>query len=72
MREAVPGLMAKIGTYKPLIVCFVGKIIWDHVEIYLKRVSKQKGKRLQKQPFSYDLQPYKFVYSEGVLEGSFA
>ena len=72
MRDAAPGLIAKIGTYKPLVVCFVGKIIWSHVEMYLRRVSKPKGKRPRKQPFSYDLQPYKLVYSEGVLEGSSA
>lgn len=70
MRDAAPGLIAKIGTCKPLVVCFVGKIIWNHVEVYMRQVSEQKGKRPQKQPFSYDLQPYKLVYSEDVLCGS--
>jgi hypothetical protein len=70
MRDAAPGLIAKIGVYKPLVVCFVGKIIWDHVEAYLVQVSKEKGKRPRKQPFSYDLQPYKLVYPEDVLNGS--
>lgn len=69
MRDAAPNLITKIGTCKPLVVCFVGKIIWNHVEVYL-RVSGQKGKRPQKQPFSYDLQPYKLVYSEDILGGS--
>jgi hypothetical protein len=67
MQDAAPGLIAKIGTYKPLVVCFVGKIIWNHVERYLVRVSKQKGKR--KEPFAYDLQPYKLVYPEDVPDG---
>ena len=70
MRSAAPGLITKIGTYKPLVVCFVGRIIWNHVEMYLKQVSKRKGKRPRKQPFSYDLRPYRLVYSKGVLEGS--
>jgi hypothetical protein len=70
MRDAAPDLIAKVGTYKPLVVCFVGKIIWNHVEAYLVRISKQKGKRPRKQPFSYDLQPYKLTYSEDVPEGS--
>jgi len=69
MQDAAPGLIAKIGTYKPLVVCFVGKVIWDSVEPYLVRVSGQK-KRSRKT--SYDIQPYKLVYSEGVLEGSSA
>jgi len=69
MQEAVPGLMAKIGTHKPLITCFVGKVIWNHVEPHLARVSKEKGKRVPKRPFAYDLQPYKLVYSEGILKG---
>lgn len=70
MLDAAPGLMAKIGTYKPLVVCFVGKIIWNHVERHLVRVSKEKGKRLRKRQFSYDLQPYKLVYPEDVIGGS--
>ena len=72
MQEAAPGLIAKIGVHKPLVVCFVGKIIWNHVEIYLRRVSKQKGKRSRNQPFSYDLQPYKLVYHKTTIEGSSA
>ena len=71
MRDAAPGLIAKISTYKPLVVCFVGKAIWNHVEAYLVQVSKEKGKRPRKQPFSYDLQPYKLVYSENVLNGPY-
>jgi len=70
MRDAAPGLITKIGTYRPLIVCFVGRIIWNHVETYLEQVSKRKGKRPRKQPFSYDLRPYKLVYPKDVLEGS--
>ena len=70
MRDAAPGLIAKIGACKPLVVCFVGKIIWNHVETYLVRASQQKGKRLPKKPFSYDLQPYKLVYSGDIPEGS--
>jgi len=72
MRDAAPGLIAKIGTYKPLVVCFVGKVIWNHVEAYLVQSSKEKGKQPRKQPFSYDLQPYKLVYSKDVLNGSSA
>ena len=72
MREAAPGLIAKIGTYKPLVVCFVGKVIWGHVESYLMQIIKEKGKRPRKQPFSYDLQPYKLVYSGDILKGSSA
>jgi len=72
MQDAVPGLMTKIGMHRPFVICFVGKIIWNHVERYLAQVSKQKGKRSGKQPFSYDLQPYKLVYSEDALAGSLA
>ncbi|KAF9652391.1 DNA glycosylase [Thelephora ganbajun] len=68
MQDAAPGLITKIGTYKPVVVCFVGKIIWNHVETYLVRVSKQKGGRPRKHPFSYDLQPYRLVYSKDVSE----
>jgi hypothetical protein len=64
MQGAAPGLIAKIGTYKPLIACFVGKVIWNHVESYLARVSKEKRERGQKRPFAYDLQSYKLVHSE--------
>lgn len=71
MRDASPGLITKIGTHKPLVICFVGKIIWNHVETYLVRASKEKGKRPRKQPFSYDLQPYKLIYPENVPRGSF-
>jgi len=66
MQDAAPGLIAKIGMYKPLVICFVGKVIWNNVEPYLVRVSGQ-GKRSRKPP--YDLQPYKLVYSEDTLEG---
>lgn len=69
MREAAPGLIAKIGAYKPLVVCFVGKVIWDHVEPYLVQVSQGEVEHLRKQPFSYDLQPYKLVYSGGAPKG---
>ena len=69
MQDAAPGLIAKIGTYKPLVVCFVGKVIWSHVEPHLVRVSKEKGKRSRKRLFTYDLQPYKLVYSEDILKG---
>lgn len=70
MRDAAPGLIAKIGAYKPLVVCFVGKVIWDHVKPYLVQVSQGKVEHPRKQPFSYDLQPYKLVYSEGASQGS--
>ena len=70
MRDAAPGLIAKICAYKPLVVCFVGKVIWNHVEAYLVQVSKEKGKQPRKQPFSYDLQPYKLIHSEDGLNGS--
>lgn len=69
MRDAAPGLIAKIGAYKPLVACFVGKVIWDHVEPCLVQVSQEKVKRPRKQPFSYDLQPYKLVYSEEAPQG---
>jgi len=68
MRDAAPGLIAKTGTYKPLVVCFVGKVIWNHVEAYLVQASKEK----RKQPFSYDLQPFKLVYSKDAPNGSSA
>lgn len=64
MRAAAPRLIAKVGTYKPLIVCFVGKVIWDHVKPYLVRLSGGKGKRALNRPFTYDLQSYKLVYPE--------
>ena len=69
MQNAAPGLTAKIGTYKPLIVCFVGKAIWNHFESHLARASKEKGKRASRRPFSYDIQPYKLVYSGDILNG---
>lgn len=70
MRDAAPGLMVKIWVHKPLIACFVGKVIWNHVEPYLVRVSKEKGGRTPKRPFAYDIQSYKVVYSElGTLKG---
>lgn len=72
MRDAAPGLIAKIGTHKPLVACFVGKVIWDNVEPYLVRMYKEKEKHPRKQPFSYDLQPYKLVYSKDVPKGSSA
>lgn len=67
MRAAAPRLIAKIRTYKPLIVCFVGKVIWDHVKQYLVRLSGGKG--ALKRPFAYDLQPYKLVYPRDGLVG---
>lgn len=69
MQDAAPSLMAKIGSYKPLIACFVGKVIWNHVESYLVRASKEKRKGVPKRPFAYDLQSYKLVHSEGVPKG---
>jgi hypothetical protein len=69
MQDAVPSLMAKIGTHKPLIACFVGKAIWNHIEPHLVRIPKQKGRRIPKRPFAYDIQPYKLVYSQDTLEG---
>jgi len=69
MRDAAPGLIAKVGTYKPLVVCFVGYVIWKHVEAYFVQVSKEKRKRPGKQSFSYDLQLYKLVHSEDVPNG---
>ena len=72
MRDAAPGLVTKIGNHKPLIVCFVGKGIWNNFESYIVRASKEKGKQPRKQPFSYDLQPYKLVYSKDVVNGSSA
>lgn len=72
MQDAAPGLITKIGKHTPLIVCFVGKVIWNHFESHLVRVSKEKGKRVPNRPFAYDLQPYKLVYSEDILNGWFA
>lgn len=69
MQDATPGVIVKVGTHSPLIVCFVGKVIWNHVEPYLERASKEKGKRVPKRPFVYDLQPYKLVYSEDTPKG---
>lgn len=69
MQRATPGLIIKIGTHRPLVVCFVGKVIWSHVEPQLVRISKEKGNQVQKRRFSYDLQPYKLVYPEDTLEG---
>lgn len=69
MQDAAPGLIAKVGTHNPLIVCFVGKVIWNNVEQYLVKVSKEKKKRVPKHPFKYDLQPYKLVYSEDIIKG---
>lgn len=68
MQEAVPGLITKIGTYKPLIVCFVGKVIWDHVGPYLRRKSQE---RARKRSFAYDLQPYKLVHCSETPDRSF-
>lgn len=43
MKQSVPSLIAKIANNRPLVVCFVGKIIWTIVEAVLKKQMLDAG-----------------------------
>ena len=60
----VTTLLRKIVQFRPRIVCFVGKSIWDSFE---RAILVDGQKRGAKATFEFDIQPYKVVHLSGAL-----
>ncbi|KZV62720.1 DNA glycosylase [Peniophora sp. CONT] len=76
IEASVQALMDKLTQYRPRVVCFVGKLIWDAVVRVLNKQVADKPPPVPKKgegakalgPFVYDrLQPYKLVHTTGLV-----
>jgi hypothetical protein len=64
MADSVPSFMAKVGRYRPRIVCFVGMGIWRTVEKVLAKtssLSESGSSKAKSNTSGVGLQPYKLV-----------